>query len=288
MKKLFTLALSIVISSSIFAAAEFFIKINSNGSYTVSLNNQTLTSPNNIYKFYDLTPGIYTLKVRENGIFGRLLYNQTINIQNNFRTVAEMNQNFNLNIIDKLALNPQNNSWYYENLPGNPNFQGCNGHGHPKHCNHPQHPGKPNGPKGPKDCKHCMNNYNWYNNNGYGQNFPGGLPYPNNFPMNNNTGPFANFNLLDDNGLQSIIQAMRNTNFDNNKLDIAKAALKNRNLKTNQVSQLLQQFTFEQYKLDLAKFCYDKTTDPFNYFSLSNDFTFDSYASELTAYINSR
>ena len=63
MKKIFTLALSIIISSSIFAAAEFFVKINSNGNYTVSLNNQTITSSTNTFRFFDLYAGNFNLKV---------------------------------------------------------------------------------------------------------------------------------------------------------------------------------------------------------------------------------
>jgi hypothetical protein len=288
MKKAFTFALSIVISSSIFAASEFFIKINSNGNYTVSLNNQTMTSPDNIFRFYNLNPGYYLLTVREQGIIGRILYSKSVTLQNKFRTVAEMSPNFTLNIIDKIGLNTQQ-SWYHDNRPGNQHLPSCGVHGNPKHCQHtPHHPGKPKGPKG---CKHCNAPNYWYNsNNGYGQPYPGTFPYPNHYPMNNQSGPFNTMynNVLDENGLQSILQAMRNTSFDNSKLDIVKAALKNRSISTSQVSQLMQQFTFEQYKLDLAKFCYVKATDPYNFFTLSNNFTFDSYASELTAYINSR
>lgn len=95
-------------------------------------------------------------------------------------------------------------------------------------------------------------------------------------------------NLMDETGMQSLIQTMKNVSFDDKMFDIAKTALKTRSVKTNQVHQLLQLFSFEKYKLDLAKHLYDKTIDKENYYTLYNDFAFDSYSSQLDKYINSK
>ena len=48
------------------------------------------------------------------------------------------------------------------------------------------------------------------------------------------------------------------------------------------------EITFEANKLELAKFCYDKTIDKNNYYTLYNDFAFSNYSTQLDKYINSR
>jgi hypothetical protein len=94
MKKIFTLALSIIICSTLFAAGEFFVKINSNGNYTVSLNNQTITSQSNTFRFFDLYSGNFNLKVYENGFNGRTLFDQQVSVTDGYRTIAELDNFF--------------------------------------------------------------------------------------------------------------------------------------------------------------------------------------------------
>lgn len=265
MRKLFTLALSIVFSSTIFAAAEFFVRINSNGNFTVSLNNHIITSPSNTFRFFDLYPGNYTLKVYENGFNGRTLYNKPVTITDGYRTVAELDPYRGLNIIDKLPFIQK--SWYIDNLLSPVTTYPAP---FPVPPNHP-YPPRPGCPV--CGIKRCTNS-----NHQHGNNYPS---YPGN-------GHYNYGNLLDDAGLQSLLQAMKHVTFEEKMLEVARTALKNRQVKTSQVHQLLGQFTFEQNKLDLAKYCYDKTVDPQNYYSLYSDFTFSSYSSELDKYINSR
>lgn len=277
MKKAFTLALSIVISSSMFAAADFYLKLNSNGNYTVSLNNQTQTSASNIFRFNNLAPGNYLLKVQQDGLYGRILYNQPVSLADGYRTAAEMNPNFVLSIIDKMPL--IQNAWYQDGLTGYPN--------HPPYGNgqNQPYPPKPHypKPKDPKGCNHSCPYHNGCNGNGYGQYYPN---YP--YPYSGNNGNYYNMNLMDEAGMQSLMQTMKNVSFDDKMYNIAKTALKNRSVKTSQVHQLLQLFSFEKYKLDLAKHLYDKTIDKEDYYTLYNDFDFDSYSSQLDKYINSK
>lgn len=266
MKKVFTLAVSVLLSSSIFAAAEFFVKVNSNGNYSVSLNKQLITSPNNIFRFFDLYPGNYTLRITESGYNGKCLFEQRIFIQDGFRTVAEADPYRGLSIIDKLPFVQR--SWYVDNILSNtppisntpvpppfppyPPFPGRD-HDHDHDYDHfPNHPRDP------------YNSYPGYGN-GYGY----------------------NGNLMDDASMQSLVQTMKNATFDDNMLKVARTALKDRQLKTAQVHQLLGLLSFERNKLDLAEFCYDKTIDRNNYYTLYNDFTFSSYTAELDKYINS-
>ncbi len=306
MKRIFTLAFSIAICSQIYAAAEFFVKVNTNGNYTVSLNNQTITSPSNIFRFFDLYAGNYTLRVYENGINGRVLYNQTVNITDGYRTVAELNTYSNLTIIDKLPYVQK--SWYVDNIITTTN-------NNPPVCTTPA-PNTPRPNTPPTPCPVTTypstgyNNNGW-NNNGYGygygygynnnnnypsNNYPNSYPnnYPNSYPNNYpNTYPSGGYgynggNLMDDAGMQSLIQTMKNATFEDKMIEVAKTALKNRSVKTTQVHQLLEQFTFEQNKLEVAKYCYDRTIDKNNYYTLYNDFSFNNYSTQLDKYINSK
>ncbi len=259
MKKVSTLAISIFLCSSIFAAAEFFLKINPRGNYTVSLNNQTMTSTTNIYRFFDLYPGNYRLKVYDNRYGNRLVINRTISIAEGFRTVAEIESYFNLRIIDRIPFVQR--TWYIDNL--------LNG---PPVCNYPL----PN-------CPPIGNGNN--NTSGHNHNDDDDRDPYNNYPYG---GYGNNGNLMDDAGLQSLIETMKHVTFEEKMIEVAKTALKGKQLATAQVHQLLIQFAFEKNKLELAKYCYDITTDKRNYYTLYNDFTFSSYSSELDKYINSR
>lgn len=259
MKSIFTLALSILAYSASYAVSEFFLRINSPGNYTVSLDNQVITSPSNIYRFFDLYPGNYSLQVVENGFNGRVILDRPVNISNGYRIVAELDPYMQLHIVDQLPFTRK--SWYIDQITAPP-VQPIPRPYFPK-------PPKPHYPSYPNGCSHgpsCNNPgcYSGYNGNGYGYG-----------------------NLMDNTTLQSLIQAMKNATFEEKMLEIARTALKDRQVKTDQVHQLITQFTFERNKLELAKYCYDRTIDKSNYFTLFNDFTFSSYSSELNEYINS-
>lgn len=279
MKKIATLAVFIFFLGNIFASGEFFLKINGYGKYKVSLNNQTIISSSNIFRFFDLDNGSYYLKVEENSFYGRTIYNKKINITNNYRTVAELDKFSGLNIIAKIPFTQS--SWYVDHLQGYyPNNQpNCNNNNSfPNgNCNH-------NNP----NCNHNWNgnwNNDWNNNNHNNSGWNNNNDW-NNYPYNN--GNLGYGNLMNDNDIQTLLQAMKNATFDEKMVSTAKTALKNRTIKTAHVHQLLEQITFEQQKLDLAKYCYDKTIDKNNYFTLYNDFKFSNYSDQLDKYINSK
>ena len=58
----------------------------------LDLNNQSMSSTSNIFRFLILYNGQYNLKVYSNGIAGRLLFSQTILIEDGYRTVAELDR----------------------------------------------------------------------------------------------------------------------------------------------------------------------------------------------------
>lgn len=76
--------------------------------------------------------------------------------------------------------------------------------------------------------------------------------------------------------------------FEETRMTIAKSVLKNHCLFVSQVKDLMGLFTFENTKLDFAKYAYSYTYDQGNYFKVNDMFDFESSISDLDKYINSK
>lgn len=84
---------------------------------------------------------------------------------------------------------------------------------------------------------------------------------------------------------EALKQTLSRESFDDKKLMIAKQAVRDNGATAAQVKELLQQFAFENNKLDLAKYAYQYVSDRKNYFVLYDSFTFNSNKDELARYI---
>ena len=76
---------------------------------------------------------------------------------------------------------------------------------------------------------------------------------------------------------------LKSESFDNNRSELAQAMVTSKWLTTADIKRLLQTFTFEDNKLDFAKFAYAYVADPENYFQVASVFTF---ATNKTALLN--
>lgn len=114
------------------------------------------------------------------------------------------------------------------------------------------------------------NNNQWNNNN-----------QPNNY---NNNLPVC----MDQNTFSQFKETVKNQSFDSNKVGIIKNSAKTANFSSAQVRELLGLMSFDSYKLDVAKYCYDYVVDKPNYFKTYDQFSFDSYVKELSDYIATR
>jgi len=90
---------------------------------------------------------------------------------------------------------------------------------------------------------------------------------------------------LSDYDFNLLIQRMKNSWFNKDKVNIAKDALARDYFNTSQVRQLLQLVSFEGDKLELAKLAYRNTVDQRSYYSLYDVFSFQSSKDELDKYI---
>lgn len=82
--------------------------------------------------------------------------------------------------------------------------------------------------------------------------------------------------------------SIQSKSFEDSKMTMAKQVIKNNCLTTAQVKEIMEIFSFEETKLDLAKYAYDRTVDPNNYYKLNDAFTFESSIEELDKYIESQ
>lgn len=76
-----------------------------------------------------------------------------------------------------------------------------------------------------------------------------------------------------------------NTSFDNSKVTIAKQAINANYFTARQVCELMNLFSFESSKLEVAKFAYENTLDKNNYYLVNGAFTFSSSIDELNDWI---
>ena len=86
----------------------------------------------------------------------------------------------------------------------------------------------------------------------------------------------------------SALSTIKNQSFSDSQLKTAKQIASNNCLNTSQIVQICQIFSFEESKLDFAKFAYDHCTEPKNYFKVNNVFSFSSSSDELNDYVQGR
>ena len=82
-----------------------------------------------------------------------------------------------------------------------------------------------------------------------------------------------------------MVSQLRSENFDNNRSELAQAMVASKLLTTADIKRLMSTFTFEDNKLDFAKFAYNYVLDPENYFQVASGFTFSTNKTELLNYI---
>ncbi len=76
--------------------------------------------------------------------------------------------------------------------------------------------------------------------------------------------------------------------FEDSKMTLAKQVGSNRCFTVDQVKGLMTLFSFEDSKLDIAKYAYERTFDIDNYYKVNDAFTFESSIDDLNEYIQAR
>jgi len=116
MKTIYTLAFSVI--SLIAFPAEYFLKINLPGKYTVALGGQYQENPKNIFRFFDVDAGFQKLKITNNGF---LIVENFISLNNSDKIISEMNTSGILTTVIQTSCNNNNNNWHFEQSGNNCN-----------------------------------------------------------------------------------------------------------------------------------------------------------------------
>src|SRR5688572_7588983 len=80
-------------------------------------------------------------------------------------------------------------------------------------------------------------------------------------------------------------ETLRREWFENTRLETAKQIIDRNYFTSQQVKEIVLLFTFENNRLDIAKYAYGKTVDKGNYFMLNDAFTFNNNKEALKEYI---
>ncbi|MBX7201942.1 MAG: DUF4476 domain-containing protein [Bacteroidia bacterium] len=119
----------------------------------------------------------------------------------------------------------------------------------------------------------------------------GGTPpvqaQPSHYIMPGYNGPIGCPWPMDQNAYRSAMGSITKQSFEENKLQVAKQVFTTNCLTSAQVGEIMRLFTFEESRLDFAKFAYGHTFDLGNYFMVNDAFTFSSSVDELNDYIRS-
>ncbi|MBK9416514.1 MAG: DUF4476 domain-containing protein [Flavobacteriales bacterium] len=83
-------------------------------------------------------------------------------------------------------------------------------------------------------------------------------------------------------------QSIESKSFEESKMTTAKQVGRDRCFTVEQVKGIMATFSFEDSKLDFAKYAYDRTYDIGNYFKVNDAFTFESSMDELNEFIQAR
>lgn len=83
-------------------------------------------------------------------------------------------------------------------------------------------------------------------------------------------------------------QTIKRLSFDDTRLSTAKGIIYSNPMTAEQVCEICKLFSFDQSKLEFAKYAYEYTIDQNNYFKVNKVFSFSSSAEELNQYIYGR
>ena len=84
-----------------------------------------------------------------------------------------------------------------------------------------------------------------------------------------------------------LVNALKNQSFDDDKARLTRQVLGDQTFYAEDLKQILNQFTYESKKLELAKVLYRNVYDPDNFYVVYDAFRFDSDRRELEKYVDS-
>jgi hypothetical protein len=299
MKKIFTLLASFILAISLFAAAprpKTMLTIQSYDQTDIRvLIDGRRFEPNTSYlRIRDLQPGYHQVKVyreRRSGrftIFGNkydMVFNSSMYVRPQTNIMIIIDRNGRAQISEN-RMNGRNNDWDDRNRSwGNNNdYDFDRGRNYGDYDNRDFDQNDRDSRWDGRNRNGGSNNGGGYGNGGYGNggsNNGGGYG---NGGYGNNSGYGRQMSDYDFSRAVNSISMQRG---DFQKMESAKQLISTGFFSSAQVKQMLQVFSFENDKLDLAKLAYDKTVDKQNFYVVNDVFNSYSSRDELARYTRS-
>ncbi len=96
------------------------------------------------------------------------------------------------------------------------------------------------------------------------------------------------YKVMKNDDFKDLKSSVNNRNFESYNSSKIKTAIDNNYFTSEQVFELLRYFTFEDTKLDIAKYSYKKVCDTKNFYKVYDAFDFESSVTELKNYISGK
>lgn len=258
--KNFTIIFSLMLSFASFGAqnGEVAILSNSGEKFYVILNGSFQNyHPQQVVNVKSLTNNWYNFKVLSSN--NRFSFDRNIPVKRNTLStysIVERNGFFNLKLLSESPL-------YNSNMSCDCNSSSCShySHGQPMMDGHPVRPFQTS-----------------VHDNSCGPQRP---TRPQGFGGYNNM-------FMTSNGMANLKNAIRQESFSDDKLDVAKSAVRSKRLNTHQIKEIMAMFPFSEERLGFAKAAYRNCTNKSEYYLLKNSLVFSSDKKELQRFINAQ
>lgn len=290
------LAVGLVLSLATFArGSQLQLSLWNKGDFTVEICGERYYADGQL-TLRDLPPGQQRVRVMQrrnnhcgNGGQVSLLYNGFINVPRNSKVIACVRPNRQVRIVDIIRHRPAQ--------------QGCSSHHGGGQLGRPSH-------HGDRPQAHYDQGYGYGGNGGYGQGQCGQGTYGNGGFDTVDFGNHHDTPVCDMHGqmgctcgggmdthhdtfggrmttqeMNRLVSDLENAGFESERFLLAQQRLRGRTLTSIQAKRIMMQFWFEDTKLRFAKFAYDKTTDPGNFWVVNDAFQFQNSVHELDEFI---
>jgi hypothetical protein len=281
MKKIFTLFSTLILTVSLFAAARpksmLTIKSADGSDIRVVIDGRRFEPYDNYLRIRDMQPGYHSIKIYR---------------ERNFGIFTIFGQRYDVVFSNSMFIKPQSNvmisidrfgrAQVLENRLGGRDWNDRDW----KHDHDYDFDGGRNfGDYGDRDRNMNDRDPRWgdRDNRGgrYGNGNNGGYGKGNNGVYDN--GNFSR--AMSDNEFDLVLNNISRERGENNMVRSATQIISTNFFTSEQVKEMLQLFSFENNKLDLAKLAYDKTVDQRNFYVVNDVFSYNNSKDELARYI---
>ena len=231
------------------------LKMFDNSAFVLTFDNSHFNTPSNTFNINNIIPGNHFVEVKRLGSSPNhcglpvILFSGYVNVPN-ASTMNAMINNYNQLVVMSTAAN--------YNYPQTPVADGS-----------------------------CGNNSldNNYYDHGYNPHYGGNNGYNGNNGQCETSVPQYTAPYMSVQDFNMLKSSVASKSFDSSMLTVAKQGVKSNVLASWQVAELMNLFSFESTKLELAKYAYRYVADKGNYYLVNDQFTFSGSISELDQYI---